>query len=210
MTEHQQPNHTLVDVFTVPEDRLLTANLINATVTVEVPVSSSVNDETQVHFVNSRDRAQLKMCKALGPGSDALNGQTFQFSVVDLDGFQRDPLNPSVTASSAGTQCVIVGLFPVGHNVEVKELLDHGPGDAGEFIDTTGEGTIRSPRVSTRSRSRTRPVACSRSARRRSPICGRLRRSRRSSSASTGRGARSWCRRASARRPGGWRSARTP
>ena len=61
-------------------------------------MASSANDETQVHFVNSRDRAQLKLCKALGPGSDALNGQSFSFSVVDLDGFQRDPLNPSVIA----------------------------------------------------------------------------------------------------------------
>ena len=33
--------------------------------------------------------------------------------------------------------------LPGRHNVEVKELLDHGPGDAGEFIDTTGEGTIQ-------------------------------------------------------------------
>ncbi len=142
VTEHQRANHTLVDAFTIPEDRLLASNLINGTVQVEVPVASSVNDETQVHFVNSRDRAQLKLCKALGPGSNALNNQTFRFSVVDLDGFQRDPLNPSVIASSAGTQCVIVGDFPVGHNVDVKEILNHDPGGDGEFIATSGEGTI--------------------------------------------------------------------
>ena len=53
VTEHQRENHTLVDVFTIPEDRLLASNLINGTVDVEVPVASSANDETQVHFVTS-------------------------------------------------------------------------------------------------------------------------------------------------------------
>ena len=38
----------------------------------EVPVSSSSNDETQVHFVNQHDRGQVKVCKILGPSSGAL------------------------------------------------------------------------------------------------------------------------------------------
>ncbi len=46
----------------------------------------------------------------------------FVFGVVDLDGFQRDPLNPRITASSAGTQCVIVDEFPIGNRVSVTEL----------------------------------------------------------------------------------------
>ena len=142
VTEHQQANHTLQDIFTVPEERLLTTNLINGTATVEIPVASSSNDETQVHFVNSRDRAQLKVCKALGPGSDALSGKTFSFSVRDTDAVYPVTYWPSITASSAGTQCVIVGDFPVGHSVDVTENLDHSPGAAGEFIDTTGEGPI--------------------------------------------------------------------
>ena len=54
---------------TIPEDRLLTTNLINRTADVEVPVSDSSNDETQVHFFNQTQRGQLKVCKALGPGS---------------------------------------------------------------------------------------------------------------------------------------------
>ena len=122
VTEHANPGFTLVDVYTIPEDRLLDENLINRTADVEVPTSDNPNDETQVHFVNERDRAQLKICKALGPGSSAFSGMEFVFGVVDLDGFQRDPLNPRVTASSAGTQCVIVDEFPIGNRVSVTEL----------------------------------------------------------------------------------------
>jgi hypothetical protein len=95
-----------------------------------------------VHFVNSRDRAQLKVCKALGPGSDALSGQVFTFTVRDTDAVYPTTYWPRITASSAGTQCVIVGDFPVGHSVDVTENIDHSPGAAGEFIDTTGEGPI--------------------------------------------------------------------
>ncbi len=121
VTEHANAGYSLVGVYTIPEDRLLASNLINRTADVEVPTSDNPNDESQVHFVNVRDRAQLKICKALGPGSSAFDGREFTFNVVDEDGFQRDPLNPRVTASSAGTQCVIVGAFPTGHTVSVSE-----------------------------------------------------------------------------------------
>jgi hypothetical protein len=142
VTEHARPNITLVDAFTIPEDRLLAQNLINGTVDVEIPVASSPNDETQVHFVNHRDRAQLKVCKALGAGSDALSGKEFSFTVRDKDSMSQPTFWPTVIASSAGTQCVIVGDFPVGDTVSVTENLDHGSGGAGEFIDTTGEGDV--------------------------------------------------------------------
>jgi hypothetical protein len=46
--------------------------------------------------------------------------------------------HPSIT----GAQCVIVGYFPIGSTVDVSEDLDHSPGAPGEFIDTTGEGTV--------------------------------------------------------------------
>ncbi len=124
------------DIFTIPGDRLLSANLTNESAQVEVPASDDPNDETQLHFVNEKQRGQLKICKALGPGSGALDGQEFVFDVVDLDGFQRDPLNPRVVASSSGTQCVIVGYFPIGHHVRVGEQ------NPGEFIDVSGEGTV--------------------------------------------------------------------
>ncbi len=52
-------------------------NLINRTADVELPASDSSHDETQVHFFNQTQRAQLKICKTLGPGSSDLIGQKF-------------------------------------------------------------------------------------------------------------------------------------
>jgi hypothetical protein len=128
----------LTDVVAFPWDRLLTVNLINRDVTVEVPVSADSNDETQVHFRNEAQRGQLKLCKALGPNSSALSGQSFE---LDFAGDNGQSGSTNITAA-ASTQCKIVGIFPIGSTVNVTENLDHSPGGAGEFIDTTGEGAI--------------------------------------------------------------------
>jgi hypothetical protein len=121
--EHDEPGYTLVDVYTIPEDRLLGENLINGTADVEVPTSSNPNDETQVHFVNERDRSQLKICKALGPGSlGLLPGDdepplVFRFEVsagMTMLGYAN------VTAAES-TQCVIFGDVPTGTTVTVRE-----------------------------------------------------------------------------------------
>jgi len=145
--EHARAGTTLVDVFTFPDDRLLTVNLINRTATVEVPVSDSSNDETQVHFINEAQRGQLKVCKALGTGSADLVGQTFWFTASGDNG-QLEQF--SITAAGS-TQCRIVNFFPIGTTVTVTENLAHGPGDPGEFIDTTGEGdVVIAPGVNTR------------------------------------------------------------
>ncbi len=116
-------------------ERFVDSNLINGTLDVEVPVSSSAADETQVHFVNSRNRSQLKVCKLLGPNSSALAGQTFTFTVTS-------PGIATATPSVQAPGCVIVGNYPVGSTVTVTENLNHSPGQPGEFIDTTGEGTF--------------------------------------------------------------------
>jgi hypothetical protein len=150
ITEHAVANHSLVDEFTIPQDRFLNGNLVTGTATVEVPVSSSVNDETQVHFVNQRNRAQLKICKALGPGSADLSGHVFNFD-VDLQGAAMIPAYGyssyvSVVANASTTQCVVAGDFPVGSDVDVHELfgttLLGQSTDDGSFIDVSGEGTV--------------------------------------------------------------------
>jgi len=138
VAEHAKAGTDLVAVFTFPEDRLLTTNLINRTATVEVPVSDSSNDETQVHFFNKAQRGQLKVCKALGTGSADLVGQTFWFTATGDNG-QVEYF--SITAAGS-TQCKIVSFFPIGTTVTVTENLAHGPGDPGEFIDTTDEGDV--------------------------------------------------------------------
>jgi len=146
VTEGPSPGFDLVDVFTAPEDRLLTTNLINRTADVEVPASGSQNDETQVHFVNKTQRGQLKVCKALGPGSADLIGQKFYFEV---SGDNMQALGVWITAQ-AQTQCVIVGNFPIGSTIDVEEtcgVLTAGlqpidGGDCNQYIDVSGEGEI--------------------------------------------------------------------
>jgi hypothetical protein len=138
IAEHARAGTDLYAVLTYPSDRLLTTNLINRTATVEVPVSASANDETQVHFFNVAQRAQLKICKALGPGSGDLVGKTFSFVASGSNG-QTTTLD--ITAG-ATTQCKIAGVWPIGTTVGVGELLDRNPGGPGEFIDVTGEGDV--------------------------------------------------------------------
>jgi len=135
VTEHPRTNITLVDAYPEPIDRYVDSNLINGTLDVEVPVSSSPNDETQVHFVNSRNRSQVKVCKDLGPNSSALAGKTFTFTVAS-------PGLPNAYPSVVAPGCVVVGSYPVGSTVTVTENLNHAAGQPGEFIDTTGEATF--------------------------------------------------------------------
>ncbi len=136
--EAQRNGIQLTSVSSLPADRLFSANLINRTATVEVPVGG-VATETQVHFVNAAVMGQLKVCKALAPGSDALDGQTFNFDVTrhaDVDPPAGPTQRVSVHASATSTQCVIVGSFPVGEQVQVSEVA---PGD---YIDVSGEGVV--------------------------------------------------------------------
>jgi hypothetical protein len=145
IVEAAKANIDMTDVEVFPWDRLLTVNLLNRDITVEVPVSDSPNDETQVHVRNEAQRGQLKVCKALGPGSSDLIGQDFYFSVRDLDG-------PTLGAgleieAAATTQCKIEGFFPIGHTVDVRENLTAiGDGqidpNRGDFIDVSGEGPV--------------------------------------------------------------------
>ena len=110
-----------------------------------MPASDSSNDETQLHFFNKTQRGQLKVCKALGPGSADLIGQKFYF---DIYGDNMQPLGVWITAQ-AQTQCVIVGNFPIGSTVDVEETCGEVPtfqpddgSSCNEFIDTTGGGEI--------------------------------------------------------------------
>ncbi len=130
VTEHAKAGFRLVDVFTDPDTALLFDNIINRTADVEVPVSDNPNFESQVHFVNARDRAQFKLCKALAPGSEVLAGMTFTFDVTDLDAPVPTPQDVSIIAPG----CKDVGQFPVGHRIDVQE------DDAGPFVSTSGEG----------------------------------------------------------------------
>ena len=156
VTELARAGYTLVDVYTIPEDRLLGHNLINQTAEVEIPVSDSPNDETQVHFVNKTQRAQLKLCKALGPGSSALVGKPFLFHVSDGgNGLVKSEYEYVQITSSTTTQCKIVGEYPIGAELHIDELFANerilvpalnglyiGELLSEDYIKATGEGTV--------------------------------------------------------------------
>jgi hypothetical protein len=132
VTEGSSPGFDLVDVFTNPSDRFLTANLINHTASVEVPSSLDPNDETQVVFVNQTQRAQLKLCKALGPGSADLIGQVFN---IDWSSSSGQSGTTAITAQ-AQIACVVVGNLPIGATVSLSEE------NPGQFIDSSGPSSI--------------------------------------------------------------------
>ena len=136
--EAQRNGVQLTSVSTLPADRLFSANLINRTATVEVPVGD-VSTETQLHFVNAAVMGQLKVCKALAPGSEALDGQTFGFDLTrhaDVDPPAGPTQRISVRASATTAQCVIVGNFPVGEQVQVSEVAPPSS------VDVSGEGIV--------------------------------------------------------------------
>jgi hypothetical protein len=132
--------YQLVDVWTLPEDRLQTTNLLNGTADVEIPVSDDPNDETQVHFVNKTPRAQLKICKALGAGSSDLVNTAFYFDVT-YDGQKMNTLDlyPFKIVAGTTTQCKIWGDLPVGTDVTVHEDLQRSVDMDAQYIDVTGQ-----------------------------------------------------------------------
>jgi hypothetical protein len=149
VTETARAGYQLTSVFTSPADALVNSNTINRTADVEVATSSVPSDETQVSFVNEAIRTQLKVCKALGPNSGVLVGQTFRFRVTDI----TDPEHPallgyvSVTAGSS-TLCTIFGTVPTGTVVQVDEVFaavddpNTKYDETGQFITTTSPATV--------------------------------------------------------------------
>jgi hypothetical protein len=124
---------SLSGVFAIPGERLLATNLVNRIASVEVPVSADPTDETQVHFVNQAQRGQLKVCKALGPSSAFLAGQTFWFDWRSSTGSTG---TIPITAASS-TQCRILGDFPIGTELTITER------NPGAFVDSKSVGSVR-------------------------------------------------------------------
>ena len=115
VTEGPSPGYDLVDVATIPEDRLLTTNLINRTADVEVPAGG---------LVQRRDPAALRQPDPARP-AQGLQGprpglgrpRSGRSSTSTSSGDNMQPLGVWITAQ-AQTQCVIVGNFPIGSTVD--------------------------------------------------------------------------------------------
>jgi hypothetical protein len=122
-------------------------NKQNGTAVVVVPIASA--GDVQVHFVNSTIVTQLKVCKDLPAGSEALQGQPFNFKVTD-DGFPPGTTIPVSVTVPAGShsQCSIVGgsqtptPFPVGSKATVTETNNAPFIDCGAGLATNCKQTI--------------------------------------------------------------------
>ena len=76
--EHATARHRRsIDVVAFPEDRLLTVNLINRTSPSRCLSPTARTTRRRCTSLNEAQRGQLKVCKALGPGSADLIGKTF-------------------------------------------------------------------------------------------------------------------------------------
>jgi hypothetical protein len=107
------------DIEVSPENRLVTKNLANGTVTVVVP-KGDVDSETIVTYENSTRTGLVKVCKTLAANSSALAGRTFEFQVSDVNG---DHI-VSVVAGNAGTTTCVIDWrpLPLGTSVSITEL----------------------------------------------------------------------------------------
>jgi hypothetical protein len=101
-----------------PGNRTVSKNLPNGTVTVTVPAGDE-STETLVTYTNATITNQVKVCKTLTSSSTALAGQTFTFTVTDVNGQHTD----SVIAGAAGTTACIIdpSHLPLGSAVTVTE-----------------------------------------------------------------------------------------
>jgi hypothetical protein len=101
-----------------PAGRLVSSSLANRTVTVTVPVGDS-STETIVGFENSTPTGFVKVCKTLAADSGALAGQTFSFTVTDVNGHHTD----QVVAGAVGTPSCVIDptALPLGSAVSITE-----------------------------------------------------------------------------------------
>ena len=85
VTEAARSPYYVSAIFVVPQNRLVSSNLSNRTVTVTVPKGDE-GTETTVTFENSTRTGQIKVCKTLTRRSEGLAGYKFYFDVTDVNG----------------------------------------------------------------------------------------------------------------------------
>jgi hypothetical protein len=118
VTETIVPPNMLAAVTAIPASALGPVNLVNGTAIVVVPVSSTTTGEVQVHFLNTTQTTQVKICKVITASSGVLSGQTFTFNVTDATGDST----VSIIALVGGGQCKILPhTLPLGSTITVTE-----------------------------------------------------------------------------------------
>jgi len=131
-----------------------TVNRQNGTAVVVVPVSTTPgngqgNNEVQVIFTNVTPTTQLKVCKFLPAGSEALRGTPFTFDVTDDQFPAGTTLTVNVTVpAGASSACTIVGglnpvPFPITSTATVTERNNRPFVDAGSGLGQPDTEKVR-------------------------------------------------------------------
>lgn len=140
--EVAQLGFQLVDVDTLPPDRLVSKNIPGGSAVVTV-VAGNVSTETVARFFNKPVTGQLKICKIAGTGVAVTTAFTISANGVSYT-------VPAGPASENGF-CVLDGTFPVGTVVTVQETVRTGfalgsitvnPPDRQSVAPNLGTGTV--------------------------------------------------------------------
>jgi len=152
VTETIPANQKLSDVFLgqFSAGQLGTVIPDNGSAVVVVPISSA--GDVQVHFVNSTNVTQLKVCKLLPAGSEALQGTKFTFTVSDDAYPAGTTWTVNITVpKGANSGCKIVTdpktgqivPFPVGSHASATEANSNPFIDAGSGLGNPGTATTK-------------------------------------------------------------------
>ncbi len=135
VTETARNPYFVTDIEATPAGRVVSSDFADRTATVKVVLGDS-STETVVNFENSTATALIKVCKTLTDDSDALAGQTFSFTVADVNGTHT----LSFAAGDAGTtECVIdPTALPIGSAVSITEKAFAGAAVVGVSVDPAG------------------------------------------------------------------------
>jgi len=150
ITETIPANQSLTNVFLGLNSagQLGTVTKLNGTAVVVVPVADS--GDVQVHFVNSTNVTQLKVCKFLPAGSEALQKTRFTFDVSDDQFAPGTSYTTSVSVpAGASSACTIVTsngvvvAFPIGSKASVTERNTRPFVDAGSGLGQPDTESVR-------------------------------------------------------------------
>lgn len=116
VTEQPRTGTALADIDVFPDDREVSRNLTNRSITVVVPNDPDSSNETLVTFANRAVTGQFKVCKLLAANASDLTGRTFTFNTSAVG-----PI--SVVASAPGNEaCSTPRSLPIGTQVTVTEV----------------------------------------------------------------------------------------
>jgi hypothetical protein len=136
VTETAQSPYFVTDIEATPAGRLVSSNFVDRTATVHV-VSGDSSTESVVDFENSTATGMIKVCKTLTVDSAALAGQTFSFTVADVNGSHT----LSFAAGDAGTTTCALDptALPLGSAVSINEQTFPGAAVVGVSVDPAGQ-----------------------------------------------------------------------